>query len=253
GNNATSPDFDNSKVKQFGLIINGAGEGYGQTEWSWLAATTGWRHIDELYATSYNYDDPVFQQTIQWYADQMELGTIMPLEQVTGLGGAAAFQSGLGALHANGSWMIGQLVKDSVEPIGFARLPLGPEGRKSMFNGLADSIYVGSPNQEEAWQWVKFLASPECADIVGGFGVVFPAQQSGVDKAVAAYEAKELDITAFTDQAVEEGGTFLFPVTDNAAEISAIMTPAMQSVMLGQGTAAEVLTDANEQVNALFQ
>ena len=32
-----------------------------------------------------------------------------------------------------------------------------PNGRKSMFNGLADSIWVGSKHQDEAWKWVKFL------------------------------------------------------------------------------------------------
>ena len=253
GNNGLSPDFDSTKVKQYGLIINGAGEGYGQTEWSWLAATTGWRHIDELYATKYNYDDPRFTGTIQWYADLMKKGFIMPLEQVTSLGGSAAFNSGLGALHANGSWMIGDFVNNATFPFGFARLPEGPEGRKSMFNGLADSIWVGTEHPAEAWQWVKYAASQECADKVGEFGVVFPAQQSAVDKALAAYEGKGLDVSAFTLQATEPDGTFLFPVTDNASQISAIMGPVMQSVMLGQAEAAAALPAANEEVNALFQ
>jgi len=253
GNNGLSPDFDPTKVKQYGLIINGAGEGYGQTEWSWLAATTGWRHINDLYATSYNYDDPRFTSTIQWYADNMKKGFIMPLEQVTSLGGSAAFNAGLGALHANGSWMIGDFVNNATFPFGFARLPEGPEGRKSMFNGLADSIWVATDHPAEAWQWVKYAASQECADKVGEFGVVFPAQQSAVDKALAAYEAKGVDVSAFTLQATEEGGTFLFPVTDNASQISAIMAPTMESVMLGQAAAATVLPAANEEVNALFR
>jgi multiple sugar transport system substrate-binding protein len=253
GNNALSPDFDKSKVKQYGLIINGAGEGYGQTEWSWLAASTGWRHIDELWGTKYNYDDPRFMSTIQWYADKMATAEIMPLELVTGLGGSAAFNTGQGALHANGSWMIGEFAKNATFPFGFARLPQGPEGRKSMFNGLADSIWVGTENEEAAWQWVKYLASADCANTVGDAGVVFPAQQSGVERAVAAYEAKGLDVSAFTEQALEEGGTFLFPVTDHASEISAIMKPVMDSILLNQAKAADILTAANAEVNALFQ
>ena len=82
----------------------------------------------------------------------MKKGYIMPLEQVTSLGGSAAFNSGLGALHSNGSWMIGDFANNATFPFGFARLPQGPEGRKSMFNGLADSIWVGSKHPEEAWQ-----------------------------------------------------------------------------------------------------
>jgi multiple sugar transport system substrate-binding protein len=156
-------------------------------------------------------------------------------------------------MTTDGSWMIGAFAGSSTVPFGFARLPEGPEGRKSMFNGLADSIWVGTEHPAEAWQWVKYAASQECADKVGEFGVVFPAQQSAVDKALAAYEAKGLDVSAFTLQATEPDGTFLFPVTDNASQISAIMGPVMQSVMLGQAEAAAALPAANEEVNALFQ
>ena len=177
----------------------------------------------------------------------------MPLELVTGLGGAAAFEAGKGALHSNGSWMIGDFAKNATFPFGFARLPQGPEGRRSMFNGLADSIFIGTKHPEEAWQLVKYLASADCANVVGDAGVVFPAQQSGVEKAIAAYKAKNLDVSAFTEQALEKDGTFLFPVTDHASEISGIMTPVMHSIMLNQAKAADVLPAANTEVNALFQ
>jgi ABC-type glycerol-3-phosphate transport system substrate-binding protein len=82
--------------------------------------------------------------------------------------------------------------------VGFAKLPGGSEGRKSMFNGLADSIWVGTQHPEEAWQWVKFLASPECQNIT-------------------------------------------------------IMTPVMDSIMLDQAQAVNVLPLANQEVNALFK
>jgi len=253
GNNGLSPDFDKTKVKQYGFVGNGAGEAYGQTEWSWLTSTTGWKYNDGLYATKYYYDDPRFIKSIQWYADMMKKGIFMPLEQVTSLGAAPIFQAGKVALGANGSWMIGDYAAKSTVPFGFAALPKGPEGRMSMFNGLADSIWIGTKHPAEAWQWVKYLASQECANTVGDAGVVFPAQQSAVDKAAAAYKAKNLDVSAFTNQALDPKGTFLFPVTDHASEITAIMTPAMQSIFLGQADAESTLTKANEEVNALFK
>ena len=253
GNNGLSADFDPSKVAQYGFIMDGSSGAYGQTQWSWLTATTGWKFNDGLYDTKYYYDDPRYIGTIQWAADLMKKGYIMPLELTTSLGASAAFNAGKGALHGNGSWMIGAFAKDATFPIGFARLPEGPEGRKSMFNGLADSIWIGSEHPAESWQWVKYAASQECADIVGEAGVVFPAQQSAVDKALTAYAAKGLDVSAFTMQATEEGGTFLFPVTDHASEIVAIMDPAVQSILLGQADAATVIPPAAAEVNALFQ
>jgi multiple sugar transport system substrate-binding protein len=149
--------------------------------------------------------------------------------------------------------MIGTYVKESSFPMGFARLPEGPDGRKSMFNGLADSIWVGSKHQEEAWQWVKFAASPDCANIVGSYGVVFPAIQSGVDAALAAYGERKVDVSAFTAQATEANGTFLFPVTDYASEIGPIMDAVMESIWLGQKPAIDALKEGNDKVNALFQ
>lgn len=253
GKNALDPAFDKTKIAQYGFVPDGPDNTYGQTGWSWLAATTGWRHVDEIWGTKYNFDDPRVAATLQWMADMMASGQIMPSELVSSLGGSAAFNAGKGALHPQGSWMIGEFDRNAPFTFGFARLPQGPEGRRSMFNGLADSIWTGTKNPDAAWQWVKFLASKECADIVGDAGVVFPAQQSGVDKAIAAYQAKNVDVSAFTDQATEPDGTFLFPVTDHAAEIDALVKPAIQSVLLGQAKAADVLPPVNEQVNALFQ
>jgi len=64
-----------------------------------------------------------------------------------------------------------------------------------MFNGLADSIWSGSQHKEEAWQWVKFLASPACQDIVGRYGVVFPALPSGTRIAQAKFRETGVDVT----------------------------------------------------------
>ncbi|MEI2697436.1 MAG: hypothetical protein V9E94_03445 [Microthrixaceae bacterium] len=100
---------------------------------------------------------------------------------------------------------------------------------------------------------MKFLASEECANIVGDTGVVFPARQSGVDRALAAHAAKGADVPAFTDQATEPDGTFLFPVTDFAADIVAIIEPNFESILLGTSKAADVMPPANAEVNALFQ
>jgi multiple sugar transport system substrate-binding protein len=254
GRNALDPAFDKTKVVQYGFIPQGAGGFSGQTQWSMFAASNGFKFTDGPWTAQYYYDDPKLAETMQWYANlALVEGVAPPVTDISSLGALTLFTSGKGALTTDGSWTIGQYVNDASFPVGFAPLPEGPEGRKSMFNGLADSIWVGSQHQEEAWQWVKYAASKECADIVGSFGVVFPAQQSGVDAALAAYEEKGLDVTAFTDQALLEGGTFLFPITDNGAEVTAIMTPVMDSIMLGQVEAAPALQEANQEVNALFE
>lgn len=65
---------------------------------------------------------------------------------MAGIGANALFAAGQGAMVTDGSWLIGQYINNSPFEVCIGQLPIGPEGRRSMFNGLADSIWVGSPN-----------------------------------------------------------------------------------------------------------
>lgn len=254
GNNGLSPDFDKTNVVQYGFIHQGGGGFAGQTQWSMFAASNGFKFTDGPWTTKYYYDDPKLAETLAWYRGLIEKGYAPTVETLTGIGGDGFFLAGEGAMTPEGSWQVGYFLNTASFKVGFGLLPTGPAGRKSMFNGLADSIYVGTKYPEEAWQWVKFAASAECANIVGDSGVVFPAQQEGVERNLATRQAQGVDVTAFTDLALDPNGTFLFPITDNGAEIANIMGPIMDSIMLGQTPdIAATLKDANTQVNALFE
>ncbi|MEM9776395.1 MAG: sugar ABC transporter substrate-binding protein [Chloroflexota bacterium] len=252
GNDGLSPDFDKTKVVRYGYAADYNGTGaYGQTVFSMFAASTGWNFVDGLYATEYYYDDQRFIDTMQWFQDMISDGYFAPYDEVVSFSSSVLFADGKSALTTDGSWMIGYY--SGLEDIesGFARLPIGPNGRKSMFNGLADSVWTGTAHPEAAWEWVKYAASSDCAQLVGNYGVVFPAIQSGVWNAIDVYTSRGVDVTAFTSQ-VEEGGTFLFPITDNASDIDAIMSEAFAQIYRGEAPAQDILIDANERVNATF-
>ena len=87
-----------------------------------------------------------------------------------------------------GSWMINWYLDNAKFEKGFAPLPVGPNGRKSMFNGLADSIWVGSKHQEEAWKWVKFLGSEEGQNIIAESGRCLSGNQKRRREGSASYE-----------------------------------------------------------------
>ena len=152
----------------------------------------------------------------------------------------------------DGSWMISWYANNAPFPVGFAPLPVGPNGRKTMLNSVADSIWSGTSYPEEAWEWVKFVSSPACAEKVGNFGVVFPAQEAGMEAALAAYQGRGLDVSAFTQDSFDPASTFLFPITPYADEVGEIMTQTLDEIFLGTAVAAEALPAANEQINALF-
>jgi multiple sugar transport system substrate-binding protein len=142
-------------------------------------------------------------------------------------------------------------VSDAFTP-GVAATPAGPDGKNwSMFNGLADNISVTTKNPDASWEWVKYLGSAACQDVVGDSAVVFPAISTSTDKAVAAFEAKGVDVTAFT-QHVENGTTVLYPITDHKSDVNSVMGPVMEAIMSGSA-GTDSLVNANEQVNTLFK
>ncbi|MEI2776511.1 MAG: sugar ABC transporter substrate-binding protein [Tetrasphaera sp.] len=255
GANALSPTFDAQHVAHYGLTMadSDGGGAYGHQQWSYLAASNGFRFIDYLYADRYHYDDPTLIATLAWYQRLInEQGFHTPFAQIAEQDGRQLFLEGKAAVIADGSWMISQYVNDAPFEVGFARLPVGPQGRKSMFNGLADSIWSGTAHPEEAWLWVQHLGSVACQLTVGDHAVTFPALQSGVDRMIAHYAAQGIDVSAYTAQVLEEDGLFFFPVTEHATEIVAIMQPVIEAILRGEADPASVLPAANDQVNALF-
>jgi multiple sugar transport system substrate-binding protein len=255
GKRGDEPGFDKKNVKTYGMWLENSGNGVGQTQWSMYAVSNGWQFTDKNpWGSHYNYDDPKFQETIAWWKSLIDKGYMPPLKATEGVSWNDMLSAGKAAMATNGSWMIGSVFgakSDTFEP-AVAPLPAGPIGKRmSMFNGLADSIYAGSKNPDAAWQWVKYLASEACQNVVGEHAVVFPAIPSAVETAEKNFAAKGVDVEAFTVN-VKEQTTFLFPITDHAAEIESIMKPAMDAI-IGGTAAVDSLTKANEKVNALFK
>jgi multiple sugar transport system substrate-binding protein len=181
--------------------------------------STGWYYTDGIFKANYHYDDPRFIQTIQWMLDMTKKGFIAPYEATNiGVSPTDLFSSKKTAAVFDGSWMIGYYSKSVDFPVAFVKLPIGPVGRKSMTNGLADSIWSGSQHKEEAWRWIKYLASVE----------------------------------AETQEALAKGGTFVYPVLDHGIKVSEIMTEAFDSIFLGKAKVVDALIAANKKVNELF-
>jgi multiple sugar transport system substrate-binding protein len=122
-----------------------------------------------------------------------------------------------------------------------------------MMNGLADSITKASRNKARARKWVAYLASDACQTTVGRYGVVFPATPAGTEAAVAAYEKKGLDVSAFTEPVTDKKDfrTFSYPITNYAADVTALMQPAMEDIY-GNGAPVSGLGETNDQINLIL-
>ncbi len=253
GKRGDEAGFDKANVAVFGLGLENSGGGDGQTQWSFLSATMGWTHTDKNpWGTKFNFDDPKFQETIAWWAGLADKGYMPKLETTVGASASDNYGAGKAAINTSGSWMIGQYTSYKGVTTSIAPTPKGPDGKRaSMFNGLADSIWAGTKNPAASVKWVEYLASTKCQDVVAGKAVVFPAISTSSEKAADAFKAKGVDVTAFTTH-VKDGTTFLFPIADKSAKVTGIMKPAMDAVLSGKKPASS-LSEANDQVNALFK
>jgi multiple sugar transport system substrate-binding protein len=182
----------------------------------------------------------------------IEKGWMPPLDQARTLGQTAMFQAGRIALAIDGDWTIPTYTQTKGLKVGFSPQPRGPQGSWSMYNGLADSIWVGTKHPQEAWQWVHFLSSPTCENIVGASAVVFPAIPSGVKNAVATHKKQGIDVSAFLSY-LKTKHTLLYPITDKAPQIDLLVQPTIEKVLIGDETAAEAMPKVNDEVNNLLK
>lgn len=244
GNNALSPKFDKANVAVYGYQNPGTGDMKGQTEWSHFAVSNGFKFQDKPWAAKYYYDDPKLAETIQWLAGLPGKGVSASLENTRTLGSDAMFVAGKAAIVPQGSWMITYFKDNAKFEHAWIPLPTGPNGKRAtMFNGLADSISMSSKHKEEAWQWVKYLGSADCQEVVASYGVVFPAVKGMAAKAVGVQKKKGVDSSAFLTMAQSQ--VFLMPIGDSGSEISEVLNGAMESILMGKQTAAVALKDAN--------
>lgn len=252
GRNATDPAFDKKNIAVYGYQNPGPGGMMGQTEWSHFAVSNGFKFQDKPWAGKFYYDDPRLAATLDWIASLPGKGVSASYEATRSLGSDAMFVGGKAAIVPQGSWMITYFAGNAKFEHAWVPLPKGPSGKRAtMFNGLADSIWVGSKVKDEAWKWVKYLASPDCQGVVAGYGVVFPAISGMAEKAVEAQKKKGVDSSAFLAMSKEQ--TFLAPIADNGSQVDEIMKSAVEAVLLGQKPATAALKEANGQINGLFK
>ncbi|MBF0695896.1 sugar ABC transporter substrate-binding protein [Actinomyces bowdenii] len=248
------PGFDAAHVATYGLGIQNAGAGDGQTQWSPFTGSVGeWHYTDqETWGTRYRYDDPDFQRTLDWYFGLVDKGFLCPNGAFSDATSTdVQLGSGAVAMAINGSWMFNTFAGLEVN-VGVAANPKGPNGTsQSLFNGLGDSIVKQSTKIEAASRWVAFLGTAKAQDIVASHGIVFPAISSSSAKAIEVFAETGLPTEPFT-QHVEDGTTFFFPLTYFGADVTAIMTPAVEALWADR-VPASTLTQYNEQVNLLFE
>jgi multiple sugar transport system substrate-binding protein len=248
GRHPDQPGFDAAKVKRYGIALQAP---TGQQDWWNFALQNGCRLQDRPWGR-WTIDRPACVQAIQFVQDlRLKYHVAVPasvtnppngpsLDQVVGRGEAATAM--------DGSWML-RAYNTALPDGGFgvADLPSGPVGKGSVYNGLSEAIYAGTKHKKEAWELVKWLASPDSQKIITAAGTVWPGISSLNDTFVRAWKAKGVDVTGF--QKAAEGTTMSYPLTESSTVYVEKSLDIFDQVWLGKLSPQEAATRINTEAN----
>lgn len=248
------PGFDKTKVATYGWGLETGGGVVGQGPWSWLALSNGFDYLDSNpFGTHYNLDSPKLIEAMTWWQKQIDAGYVTPVEQAGNLGLEPMMEQNKAALVPDGSWRINTWAGSEAQDFAFAPLPEGPEGRKTIINGLAPSITASSKHQDEAWQWVKYLTSEACQSVVAQEAVVFPSITAQSEAAAKAHEDAGVDVSAFLDIAQDPEALSYYPITFKADEINSEADVVIERIQRGEADPATALPELATKVNSLLE
>lgn len=183
-------------------------------------------------------DSPENLETLQFMTDIMFKYKVSPdgVEQ-TELGAAAMFTSGLAAMIPDGSWMANYYCDILGDDVDVAWMPAKKKST-CILNGIAYSASANTKNPDAAWEFLKFLATKEAAEIQSK--VVVPAYEG----AGAAFVNKipSMNLQVLLDQA-ETAVPYPFAY-QNVDAVESALNAELQDVWIGQKDVATALKNA---------
>lgn len=251
GNNASQASFKAQAVKQYGFVSLDVD----QEEYMNYIAMNGGGFLDKPFGTHFTFNQPKAVEALQFLVNLSLKWHVSPPASETDSNRTniqeQLFEGGKAAIIETGSWNINSIVSGSNFPVGIAQLPAGPQGRVSVFNGLADAISAKTKHPQEAWELFKWLASPESQQILASNGAVWPGVSSAAQSFADAWTKKGVDVSAFMKEA--QGTTISYPITLGYSEAATKIQNIFDQMYLGQIPVQQATNTAVQQGDDALQ
>jgi len=195
------------------------------------------------------FDMPETIEAVQFMADLILVDKVSPtVQQVEEVNPQTRFKTGKAAMILDGSWRAREFANDpyALENADVAVLPQGIR-RASSSGTLGYSIYSGSAHRDEAWELLKFLASPEAANIQATFGAVIPSHLS--EAQVWAAAIPEFNLQAFLDMV---GYAEVVAHSANTPAWSSTMIQELKKALAGDVSVEDATRLVTEKMNAVL-
>jgi multiple sugar transport system substrate-binding protein len=250
GLNPTQSGFNSQAVQQYGFVsLNSNQEIYLN-----YIAMNGGSFLNKSFGTQFEFNQQPAVQALQFLVDLNNKYHVSPPASETNNASNIAeqmFARGQAAIIETGSWNLNFIASQTNFPWGVAEIPAGPQGRVSVFNGLADAVYAKTQHPKEAWELFKWLSSPQSEQLVGSLGTVWPGVQSADQGFVSYWQAKGIDVSSFLKEA--QGTTVSYPITPGFGEANTKINDIFNQMYLGQTPVQQATNTAVQQGNAAVQ
>ena len=144
------------------------------------------------------------------------------------------------AMVEEGSWALKEILEGAAFRIGVAPFPAGPARRVTLATTDGFAIYAGTRHPEAAWEFLKFLVSPDYGRALARDELLQPARASlveewaGLIRKQYPVQTQGLDLAAFAEGHLQ-GYSVTAEVFANMAAVLPLVRPAWEDIFtLGQ-------------------
>ncbi|WP_046214256.1 ABC transporter substrate-binding protein [Paenibacillus wulumuqiensis] len=252
GNNATSPAFDSSNVKQYGVRFD---------TWIWhLMVPSNGASVISADKDKLNLEDPQVIDAVQKMADLITVHHVAPspTQSKNIPSPAVALQSRKVAMDLDGQWVQLDLGQSGMN-YGVGVLPKLKESKTILF-GEPEVISATTKHPKEAWMFYKFLLDAKSGLEMHASGLWMPvAKEWYTDPALIQQWATvkpghpEGYTDAIMNQTLKNGVNSYDYYLKNSEKINAIINPALDQVWLGKKTVQQAFSEVSAKANAEFK
>lgn len=235
----------------------GVDKKYGAYFHTWQACIQNWAVQDGQHTimdTDYSFFKPYYEMVLRMQNDDktcMDYGTV----KTANLHYSGVFSDGSVALMPMGTWfaatMIDKINKgESSVNWGIATLPHPDNVEAGYTVGATTPICINaaSPNQDLAWEFVKFVCGPEGAAAVAAQGGVPALLDNDTLKALTSvdgYPEGALEALQVKNMVRDR------PVADKVSEVNQMLGEQHSLIMLGESDLDAVLADMGAQSKSI--
>lgn len=260
GNNATSANFDENNIVQYGCVVD---------NWTWqlevwaLSNGASWFSADGKECT---INDPKAVESIQKVADLYLVDHVMPYN--AGLednGIQRSIATGTVAMATGGAWNVGTCLATAREEeglnYGVARLPY-MEKEVTICTGGPQVVFSQSKHQAEAMDFIKWYMQEENSwDSLIATGIWMPileeyyTDETLTHKWVDNPNFPEYDEykAAVVDYAMDKAQSTCWYYTPHTNEFITYLRSVLGPVWTGEATAADAIADGYDALDAILK